>query len=140
MKMSFDDISARLKFISQISENEKINVQTRQIVPNSWWTTVVRTLRGETRYLSYQFVSSAVHDSFVWLDLYMHDSPVLAHQIVDDLRKVVYGIKNLQTTYSSDRMLVSQLVTLNQLIETKLSFIDNGPKHSLPEKTMSTRE
>ena len=140
MKMSFDDISARLKFISQISENEKINVQTRQIVPNSWWTTVVRTLRGETRYLSYQFVSSAVHDSFVWLDLYMHDSPVLAHQIVDDLRKVVYGIKNLQTTYSSDRMLVSQLVTLNQLIETKLSFIDNGPKHSLSEKTMSTRE
>ncbi len=94
----------------------------------------MRSRRGETLYLSNRFIYLAVHDSCVWLDLYSHDSPVLENQIVDYLRKMVYGIKNLQTSYPSDRMLVLQQATLNQFIETKLSFIDNGSKNSMSRK------
>jgi len=122
--MSYEDISARLKFIGQISENEKVNVHTRKIVTPSLWTSLTRYIHGETRYSTYQFVNYTVSESFAWIEL-NHPKPGTAEtvaQMLADLKSAQLGIKNLQLTYGHDRMLVSQLSTLGQAVENKVKY------------------
>ncbi len=121
---NIQDIITKIKFIGCIKKDEKINVKTMNILPNSLYTSIYRIFQQENRNHTLNFLSSTINRAFEIINSYIH-SPnssdiLVCKSLFNDLQSSINGLKNLQYTYVSDRMFYCSISTLIENINNKL--------------------
>ena len=131
---SIQDILAKLKFISKIKQDEKMDISSMTLSPNNWPTSLYRTIlaRGESKEKTLEFIRNVVGDAFdmslrylKMKDNFFRDIGFL---IIKSLVECKPGIDNLNKTYSDDRMFVSKVEALVQILDTKISNLNRHVK------------
>jgi len=122
------EVISRLKFISMIKRDEKINVKTLYIQPKNMLTSIQRLFQQESRDSTKNFLNTTYNRIFEILTLYScsdekdSDRTVILN-LVKDLHMSITGLENLQYTHSDDRMFVSELNTLIEDIHRNIRVI-----------------
>ncbi len=113
----------RLKFISTFQPGEKINTGLMHIESNSILTSIKRTLNGESRNTTLQFISNTIERSFEIIQTLsfsdQFSEKLICTNIISDMIKAVYGLKNIQKTYKDDKIFVCTIDTIIDTIEAK---------------------
>lgn len=120
------DTITRLKFLSKIRKGEKINVQNNMLQPDSWATTLSRTVfNTDNRQNTLTYVQNTINSGFQLFGLYIKSEKLsekkLAEQIIEDIANAKNGINNLKHTYVEDTMFCCSIETYIQTIDAKLS-------------------
>jgi len=130
----------RLKFIATFQPGEKINTSMMHIESNSLITSIRRTLNGESRNTTLQFISNTIECSFEIIQRLSHSEQysekLLCTTIISDMIKCVCGLKNIQKTYSSDKLFYCTIDTIIDGIQAKCMEL----KLKKPELFPSTKE
>lgn len=128
------EIISRLKFISKIEPNEKINIRHLFVQPDNITTKISRTfINPDTRKNTLFFIKTTVERSFELVTFYLKSSKpsevAICMSIIKDIENSKIGIMNLNATYINDRMFCCDIETLLQNINARLS----GLKEEYPE-------
>lgn len=122
------EVISRLKFISMIKRDEKIDVGTMYVQPKNMLTSIKRLLQQQSRDSTKNFLNTTYNRIFEILTMYSFsdnkeaDSTVILN-LVNDLQLSITGLENLQYTYSDDRMFVSEINTLIEDIHRNIRTI-----------------
>jgi len=121
---------SKLKFISKIQMGEKIDTQSLTVSTTNIITKLYRSLfsRGESRNLTFEFLSRVVNDSFNLIQKYIEYKDDIIHknkinEIIIALESSKDGMLNLIDTYKFDRMYVSKVDTLINAVSVKSAYI-----------------
>ena len=118
------DVLTKLKFISTILPNQKINVQQLKAENNNVFTPLKRMFYGETRSTTLNFITSTVEKSFDIIKVYSSSEKkseiLLCNNITTDLIKCIDGLHNLQKTYKDDNIVVCSITSIIENIKAKL--------------------
>lgn len=118
------DIMSHLKFIGTIQPNEKMDVKNRCIENYTLFTPIKRTLLGESRTTTYQFLTSTIDRSFEIVYAYCKSSKIseqlLCKNILIDMNKAILGLQNIQKTYKEDKQFCCDIDVLIQSIESMM--------------------
>ena len=116
-----------LKFISTFEPGDKINISTLQIEKNTLLNSIKRYWYGESRNTTLNFITTTIEQSFqIVLTLLNSDNirdKMLCFSITIDLKKCINGLKNLQQTYSDDKLFFCTIDTIIDNIDAKISEI-----------------
>jgi len=119
-----ETISSKLKFISTLKKGQKISVSTNSIQDNTYWTSLMRSMTGESREKVYNFISDVVQDSLSILESLSNSNNEydikVCKNLITDLIFLTPGLQNLQETYKHDKMYVSKIMTLLENLEVKI--------------------
>ena len=120
-----DGIISGLKFICRIAKNEKIDTNQLTVQDNSSWLTgVVRTFTIQNRTKTIHYIKNIIDRSFEIVEIYLHSKDeqkvTMGKYILKDISGCQEGLRNLQYTYSSDRMFVCKLDSFIQRIKVNL--------------------
>jgi hypothetical protein len=127
---TLQEIVSKLKFISKIQPHQKIDVKTMTFNDNSWNQRLVRTwngiLYGEDRKETYRMIENVMNDAYETCLNYRNRQDCfyrnLSVMILEALNESIKGIHNLEKTYETDVMFVSQLETLCCTLEAKIKL------------------
>lgn len=118
------DITSKLMFISRIGEKEKVNTKSLRIQQEGWMTTISRTLEGENREDTYNFVDETIKRAFSLIRHYSTSRNEVGLRLCADLYKALEnipkGLDSLSKTYRDDKMFVCKLEALNQTLKANL--------------------
>lgn len=115
-------ISSTLKFIGQIGKNEKIDVKNMYLQPNTFITSIIRTLyQLDNRQNTLELIQKTIEQS---LEIIQNDNtePLIKTNFLVDLEKSKEGIRNLKYTYNNDTMFCCNLESIIQMIDSKFKF------------------
>lgn len=123
-----EDLIGKLKFISKIEANEKINVSYGTKGKNGIVMAVYRWAFGEKRNGTYDFLSKTINDSIAACYVCLNSKEKLLNQLghitLSCLETLEPGINNLmKTSYSEDSMFVSKLESLLVSLKQKIIVI-----------------
>lgn len=121
-----DQLISRLKFLSKINKNEKIDTKNLVVQPaDTYYTSLTRTYKQDSRNNTLSFIQSIIRNSFLLIDKYATSEVISEQKIVkhlaDDIQHCKLGITNVKSTYESDTMFCCSLDTLLQNIDAKVS-------------------
>ena len=121
-----DQLISRLKFLSKINKNEKIDTKNLVVQPaDTYYTSLTRTYKQDSRNNTLSFIQSIIRNSFLLIDKYATSAVISEQKIVkhlaDDIQNCKLGITNVKSTYESDTMFCCSLDTLLQNIDAKVS-------------------
>jgi len=124
LKSDIENIG-KLKFLSCIQKDQKIDVTNLKVCPNNIFTSFSRTLKGnDTRENTITFIKNTISNAFDIIYTYLNSSKVFEKEqvkpIIHDLVKTRISLENLQYTYSEDIMFVCKLKTFVQIIDSKI--------------------
>lgn len=122
------NIISKLKFIAKLKENEKIDLQSLQVITADYWPSrLYRTFiaRGESREHTLEFIKEIIGEAFdlctrymtIKQEFYQH----VCNSLVLALQESKIGLKNLCKTYKDDRMFTSQIESLITTLDVKTS-------------------
>ena len=115
-------ISSTLKFIGQINKNEKIDVKNMYLQPNTFITSIIRTLyQLDNRQNTLELIQKTIEQC---LEIIQNDNtePLIKTNFLVDLEKSKEGIRNLKYTYNNDTMFCCNLESIIQMIDSKFKF------------------
>lgn len=117
-----DEIIARLKFISHIQKDEKVNSKKISKQSNTIMTSFVRTLLDpDNRHNTLEFLRKVVQRSFEISDQYIRENNHIASKnLLNDLKNSKCGMSNLQHTYNSDAKFCCHIALLIEKIDNYL--------------------
>jgi hypothetical protein len=134
------EVIKKLKFITMIEPGERINVNTCSTSANTIFSAVYRSLFKESRQKTFQFLNEVMDRSFELIFLYKESTKVSDRislvQVVEDIMGSLSGIRNLQTTYQSDRNFYCEMEALLGSIYSRLAELYENRQVRL---TASTR-
>lgn len=119
------DTIARLKFLSRIRKGEKINVVSNTLQPDSFVTSVSRTIfNTDNRQNTLTYIQNSIGSAFQLFNIYVSSSKesekLLAKQIIRDIIAAKPGIRNLTITYQEDTMFCCSIETYIQTIDARI--------------------
>ena len=124
---STHEVITRLKFISMVKRDEKINVKNMYIQPKNMFTSISRLFNQESRDTTLNFLTMTFNRVFEIITYYTYTQKqvdkILIISILNDLNLSINGLKNLQYTYSDDRLFVCHIETLIEMINSKIREI-----------------
>jgi len=124
---STHEIITRLKFISMVKRDEKINVKNMYIQPKNMFTSISRLFNQESRETTLNFLTMTFNRVFEIITYYTYTQKtvdkILIISIINDLKLSINGLQNLQYTYSDDRLFVCHIETLIEMINSKIREI-----------------
>lgn len=139
---SVQDIVSKLKFISKIKPEEKMDVATLALNENTIITSIHRTLlsRGESRATTLEFIRATIGEAFDISSRYMKRDEYffrgIGKMVLESLKEINIGLENLKETYKTDRMFISRIETLQRTLDAKLNDSEHpGPPpitHTIP--------
>lgn len=125
------NIISKLKFISKLKENEKVDLQSLQVVTADYWPSrLYRTFvaRGESREHTLEFIKETIGEAFDLSNQYLSINQEFYQQvgisIMTALQECKLGLKNLCKTYKGDRMFISQIETLLTTLGVKTDDLE----------------
>jgi hypothetical protein len=120
--MSNDEIervSTTIKFIGKIGKNQKIDVKTMYLQPNTFITSIIRMMyKLDNRQNTLELVRNTVDQC---LEIIENEStePMIKTNFLIDLEKSKEGMRNLKFTYAEDTMFCCHLESIIQKIDSK---------------------
>ena len=121
---STHEIITRLKFISMVKRDEKINVKSMYIQPKNMFTSISRLFNQESRDTTLNFLTMTFNRVFEIITHYTYTQKpidkISIMSIINDLMLSINGLTNLQHTYSDDRLFVCHIQTLIEMINSKI--------------------
>jgi len=118
------EILTRIKFIGTIQPGEKIDTANLRVETNNIITPLKRTIFGESRSVTYSFLHNTIDRAFAILHSYATTDKIsdrmMCANIMKDLSKAIFGLRNMQTTYKEDKMCVCNLETLIEAIDARM--------------------
>ena len=118
----------RLKFISKIEIDDKINIKTMTISSNGLLTQVTRTILQENRAKTLTFITDTINKTFEILNCYGRSTKlsdkIMCTNLIHDLKLSIKGLENLKQTYILDIKFCCDIDYMIQVINAKLSEID----------------
>ena len=115
-------ISSTLKFIGQIGKNEKIDVKNMYLQPNTFITSIIRTLyQLDNRQNTLELIQKTIEQSLEIIRNEKTDE-LTKNNFLVDLEKSKEGIRNLKYTYNNDTMFCCNLESIIQMIDSKFKF------------------
>lgn len=131
------EVVGKLKFMAKIQHGEKINVQELFVRDNDSVTQrFLRTVKNWATYLSSSetveskdstlaFIQDTVNNAITLIALYERDHDEfkqnIANIIVNNLELSKTGIRNLISTYQSDRKFISEAEAVIQTLEARIT-------------------
>jgi len=126
---STHEVITRLKFISMVKRDEKINVKNMYIQPKNMFTSISRLFNQENRDTTLNFLTMTFNRVFEIINYYTYTQKPIDKlyvlSIINDLKSSIKGLENLQYTYSEDRLFVCHIETLIEMINSKIREINN---------------
>jgi hypothetical protein len=131
-----EEIIARLKFISHIQKEEKINVRYVNRQPNNLLTKLSRTLLyRDNRMNALKFIKDVITRSFEIIEnLLIKEDVITCKVIFTDLIKAKYGMSNLKYTYSDDTKFCCDMDVLIENMCSKISLFNEKYPFLFEEK------
>tara|TARA_Y100000022_G_C12993283_1_gene258953 strand:+ start:106 stop:492 length:387 start_codon:yes stop_codon:yes gene_type:complete len=121
-QMSNDEIervSTTIKFIGKIGKNQKIDVKSMYLQPNTFITSIIRMLyKLDNRQNTLELVQNTVDQCLEIIENDDIESIVKTNFLID-LEKSKEGIRNLKFTYAEDTMFCCHLESIIQRIDSK---------------------
>ena len=122
------EVMSRLKFIGRIQKGEKINVRHMFVQPDSFLTSISRTvIHPDNKTNTLGFVQSTINRAF---EIIEHSfcsgknyQKEMCRHLVRDLNVAKNGMKNLKETYIADVKFCCDMDTMLQDIEAKISSL-----------------
>lgn len=115
-------VSSTLKFIGKIGKNEKIDVKNMYLQPNTFITSIVRTLyQLDNRQNTLELIKSTIDQSIDVIQNDHVDQHIKTNFLID-LEKSKEGIRNLKYTYNNDTMFCCNLESIIQMIDSKFKI------------------
>lgn len=115
-------VSSTLKFIGKIGKNEKIDVKNMYLQPNTFITSIIRTLyQLDNRQNTLELIQKTIEQS-VEIIKDTNIDPQIKTNFLIDLEKSKEGIRNLKYTYNNDTMFCCNLESIIQMIDSKFKF------------------
>lgn len=131
------EVIGRLKFMSKILHGEKINVRELFVRDNdSVMQRLLRTMRNvgtflsasdsaESKQATLDFIQDTVNSAITLIAIYRRDNDDfkknIADIIVNNLEQSKVGIRNLISTYQSDRKFISEAEAVIQTLEVRIN-------------------
>ena len=133
------EIISRLKFIGNIQINDKLDLKNMNIVHDSLYTQISRTVFQDNRNKSLTFIQDTISKSFEILRCYdkskKNSEKIMCLNIMSDLKIAKNGLRNLKETYLHDIKFCCDIDVLLQTIDLKLSETDSEIFLSLTSPT-----
>lgn len=127
MEKTISTTIVNLKFISQLNNGDKIDLNTMTKQSSGLFTSIYRTFSDQDRIKTYDFLDLTIKNVFdiiVYLKNSNRESDKRTYkQILQDLDACLIGLNNIKTTYENDLQFVCKIDTLLQIIESKLQDI-----------------
>ncbi len=122
---SSEDIRIRLKFLSHVKKDQKIDTKNLKLYQNGYLAAIYRTIYPENRIDAIRFIKEIVNRSFEMIDYYDATKKNLElMMLVHDLVKSVEGLVNLRSTYEKDTAFVCSMDLVIESIKIKLKKLD----------------
>ena len=123
----------KLKFIATFQNGEKIDVKNLKIVQCNFFTPIKRMLYGEGRNNTIIFLTSTIERSFEIVQSFCNSDrkseQIFCSNIILDLIKATYGLKNIQKTYKDDKMFACNIDILIECIQAKITELKEKFMH-----------
>lgn len=125
-----NEVISRLKFIGRIPVGEKLSVQSLQTQPDTWMTTISRSLNSrESRHETFRFFNTTVEEAFRIIDMYSKSSKKCDKNLCRDIMKDLeiaakVGIRNIGSTYEYDSKYCCDIQVLIDSILRRLDEIN----------------
>ena len=120
---SISDTITNLKFISTLKSGDKINTSLLYVESNSIFTPLYRLFRQESRNETIKFITVTIDNSFDIINNITNinniSDQILFINIITDIVKAIYGLKNIQDTYISDKLFICKIDTFIDTIYSK---------------------
>ena len=121
----------RLKFLSKINKNEKIDTKNLLIQPaDTHLTSLQRSYNQDSRQNTLSFIQHIINDSIKLIEKYATSEKIseqsMVKHIVKDLIDSKTGLINLKFTYEGDTMFICNLETYIQNINAKIEELKNN--------------
>lgn len=142
-------VIGKLKFMSKIQHGEKINIRELFVRDNdSVLQRVFRSLRNATTYISsseiveskestLSFIQDTVNEAIALISIYRCENDKFKQNIADiivtNLEGSKFGIRNLISTYQSDRRFISEAEAVIQTLEARINSLKE--KGYMPQMT-----
>jgi hypothetical protein len=127
------DTIIKLKFIGTFQSNEKIDVRNLRVEQNTIFTPIKRMFYGESRNTTFDFLNTTIEKSFNIINSFIRtdklSEKIFCKNILNDLVNCISGLKNIQRTYTDDKLFFCNVQTLIESIQAKLIEI----KEQYPE-------
>lgn len=120
MDANTTDIISKLKFISRIKPNQKIDTKFMRIQENTIFNSFIRTLFPDNRHNALVFFRSTISRAFDIISHLEEDNIQLSINILNDISLSMVGLTNFKKTYESDTMFCCEIDTLVEDIKIKL--------------------
>jgi hypothetical protein len=118
------EILTRLKFVGTIQAGEKLDTRNLRIESNTIITPIKRMVFGEGRETTHSFLHNTIERSFAILHSLAATEKIsdkmMCANIIKDMDKAMFGLRNMQTTYKEDKMFVCNIETLIEAIDAKM--------------------
>ena len=118
------DTITKLKFIGRLQPHEKINVRQLYVQPSNLMTSISRIFFQESRENTLGFLSGTMTRALELIEQKLSSSRVsdrlLLENVISDIHGAIDGLRNIQMTYSSDRIFHCRIESLIEEIVSKL--------------------
>lgn len=109
------DIISKLKFLSYVQKNQKINTRKVEIYNNNWYDVVYRTvIHPENRSDTIHFVNNIIESA---INLYERSSEQTKVVLLECIHNTKTGLDNLNYTYRTDPYMKARLEAIQIRIE-----------------------
>ena len=127
MELSQEDIFVNLRLISKIEVGNKLIQTDKHVnIDNSYFQSITRWFKGNNRKDSMLFINVILTKSFELNDKLLHEKSEESAQILlrlnNDLKNSLNGLINLKQTYSSDKLVQSEIDVMIDNITSKLDL------------------
>jgi len=138
IEFNSEDIFINLRLISKIEVGDKlIQIDKHVNIDTSYFKSVTRWLNGSNRNDSIKFISMILYKAFILNDKLIEDKSDESIQKIlrlnSDLKNSLNGLFNLKQTYSSDKLIQSEIdVMIDDIqlrIDTNLKNINFNKKY-----------
>lgn len=136
MDVSEDYLSKNLNVIGQIQLHAKIYIRNGNIYIDdnyAFLRSIKRSIMGDNRYDTLEFIRTLIHNTFVLCDRIMLDNKnvdhivkhnSILHRLGNDLNNAVSGITHIKETYASDARIASSVDVLTDNINVQYEKIE----------------
>lgn len=121
---------SKLRFLSKIKKNEKLQVDGLSVVKDTWITSVLRTFfyTAECREKALAFIKDTCNGALITIEVFFtSNNPFhreIGNMIVSTLNEAQAGIITYVETYKDDRMFISDVESFLNILRARINNLE----------------
>lgn len=137
---STEDIKVRLKFISHIQKDQKVDTKNLKLHNNGYFCSFYRFIYPDNRMNTIKFIKDIVHRTFEIIEFYkLSNRHMDLKLLLEDLLKATTGLNNLKATYETDTLFVCHIDSVIESIKVRLSSLNINSDNNIDDMEKSPK-